>query len=215
MTLRKNATEERIVDAAVQLFSRQGFNGTSTREIARLADVNEVTVFRYFARKKDLFWAAVDSRVTRLRLGKELQAGLAQDGAPEVVVPLIVEFLVQIAIYQPELIRLLHFSLLEMRPGAERIYREQLGPIFQTVIGYLERCIRSGVLRKVDPSVTAVSFATTILAHHGLHPLLTGVSVPHANTEEAVSAYSSFWLNLLVPTPVAELDAALPAAACD
>ena len=81
--------------------------------------------------------------MTRLRFGKELQAGLAHEVAPEVVVPLIVEFLVQIAIYQPELIRLLHFSLLEMRPGAERIYREQLGPIFhQAVIGYLERCIR-------------------------------------------------------------------------
>ncbi len=44
----KTVTETRIVEAAVQLFAQNGFKGASTRDIARLARVNEVTLFRYF-----------------------------------------------------------------------------------------------------------------------------------------------------------------------
>ena len=53
-TAERSVTEVRLVEAAVQLFSRQGFKGTSTRDIAQLAGVNEATLFRYFARKTDL-----------------------------------------------------------------------------------------------------------------------------------------------------------------
>ena len=47
----RNITEVRIIEAAVQLFAQQGFKGTSTREIAELAKVNEATLFRHFAKK--------------------------------------------------------------------------------------------------------------------------------------------------------------------
>ncbi len=41
----------KIVHAAAQLFARQGYHGTSTREIARIAEVSENTLFRHFACK--------------------------------------------------------------------------------------------------------------------------------------------------------------------
>ncbi len=69
----RSVTEVRIIEAAVQLFSRRGYKGASTREIAHLAGVNEATLFRCFARKADLFWAAAESRLSRLKLGRELQ----------------------------------------------------------------------------------------------------------------------------------------------
>jgi len=196
---RNRGTEERLVEAAVQLFSRQGFSGTSTRELARLADVNEASLFRYFPRKQDLFWAALQSRLDHVRLRKELQEGLAQGGNPEQVVPLIVELLVHTAEYQFELIRLLYVGLLELRPGTERLYRQHVAPIFLAIHNYLERCVSNGTLRSLDPSITTIAFATTVLAHQGLHPLLTDTPAPYANAEEAVEAYSKFWLRALLP----------------
>ena len=103
----KNVTEVRIVEAAVQLFSRQGYKGTSTREIAHLAGLNEATLFRYFARKADLFWAAAESRLNRLKLGRELQNGMATDMDPEVVLPMLVDFVVKEISEDSELMRLL------------------------------------------------------------------------------------------------------------
>ncbi len=187
------------MEAAVQLFAQQGFSGTSTREIARLADVNETSLFRHFSRKQELFWAALHSRLDRVRMPKELQTALAEDGNPAVVVPLILKFLVQTATLQRELIRILQFSLLELRPSAERICRQQLAPILQPISDYLSRCIESGTLRKLDSSLPAVAVIGTILAHEALSHLSDGSGSPYCNADEAVAAYSKFWLDMLMP----------------
>jgi hypothetical protein len=50
---------EKAVQAAGKLFARQGYHGTSTREIAQLGEVSENTLFRHFDHKEDLFWAAI------------------------------------------------------------------------------------------------------------------------------------------------------------
>ena len=120
MNHNKGSTEQRLVEAAVQLFSRQGYNATSTREVALVADVNEASLFRHFS-KQDLFWAALQSRLQQVRLRKELQEGLSRFDKPERVVPLIFEFLVYTAVCQCELIRLLNVGFLELRPGTERL----------------------------------------------------------------------------------------------
>ena len=83
MNQNNRVTRDRIVEASVRLFSNQGFNGTSTREIARLADVNESSVFRYFPTKEGLFWAALQSCLDKVCLRKDLKTGLAQAGDPE------------------------------------------------------------------------------------------------------------------------------------
>lgn len=52
-------TQQRILDAALKVFSRDGISGATTREIARVAKVNEVTLFRYFKNKNELLHQAV------------------------------------------------------------------------------------------------------------------------------------------------------------
>lgn len=47
-------TRKRILTAAVRIFSRDGFQGATTREIAREAGVNEVTIFRHFRTREEL-----------------------------------------------------------------------------------------------------------------------------------------------------------------
>ena len=138
-----SVTEARIVEAAAQLFSRHGYKGTSTRDISNLAKVNEVTLFRYFPRKTELFWAAVDSRLSRVRMGRELQSSLAADAELSVIVPMLSKFLLEKVFEQPDLMRLLYVAGFEV-PGADRMVREHLGPIFDVIHGYFERCAAKG-----------------------------------------------------------------------
>ena len=49
-----DSTRRRILEAAEKVFSRDGFQGATTREIAREAEVNEVTLFRHFRTRDDL-----------------------------------------------------------------------------------------------------------------------------------------------------------------
>jgi AcrR family transcriptional regulator len=48
----KQATRQRILDCAQNLFARQGFDGTSTRDIARAAGIAAGTLFNYFPTKE-------------------------------------------------------------------------------------------------------------------------------------------------------------------
>jgi AcrR family transcriptional regulator len=50
----KQATRQAILDAARLLFDRQGYDGTTVRDIAEAAGVTERTFFRYFESKEEL-----------------------------------------------------------------------------------------------------------------------------------------------------------------
>lgn len=53
-------TRERLLKAAAKVFARDGLTGATTREIARMAEVNEVTLFRHFHSKEELISAVVN-----------------------------------------------------------------------------------------------------------------------------------------------------------
>ncbi len=50
-----DAAHDRILEAAMAVFSEKGYRTATTREIADRADVNEVTIFRHFTSKEGLF----------------------------------------------------------------------------------------------------------------------------------------------------------------
>lgn len=54
-TATSRGTRERVRDAAIQLFSRSGFSGTTTRELCEAAHVTKPVLYHYFATKEVLF----------------------------------------------------------------------------------------------------------------------------------------------------------------
>jgi AcrR family transcriptional regulator len=193
-----SVTEVRIVEAAAQLFAHNGFKGTTTRDIAQLADLNEATLFRYFPRKPELFWAAVKSHIARVKLARETQISLAADDAPTIVVPLLVAFVLDHLNRQPQLHRLLHVAAFEL-PDADKMIREHLGPIFDMVCAYFKRCGEKGIIRKVEPSLATLGLIGAVTAHHGLCLLFTEKEPPYPNDQQAISACAVLWLNGLLP----------------
>lgn len=198
----RNSTEDRIIEAAVQLFSRQGFEGSSTNQIARLAGVSEVTVFRHFPRKRELFWAATESRLRRLRISKELRCRLEKDENPRTALPGVVSLMVETVQHQPEIVRLLYLSLFELEHGAERVLRKHLVPLFQPVCEYLSRCVSKGMIRDLEPEVATLGLAASVAAHQNLQAVLGSPNGPGMSTDDAIAIYSDFWLKALVPEPV-------------
>jgi AcrR family transcriptional regulator len=58
----RGGSRERVLTTAFVLFAEQGFQGTTTKEIARTAHVNEVTLFRTFGSKEALFREVMQER---------------------------------------------------------------------------------------------------------------------------------------------------------
>jgi len=56
-------TRARLIKAATKVFATAGLTGATTREIARVAAVNEVTLFRHFQSKEQLLAAVITEAI--------------------------------------------------------------------------------------------------------------------------------------------------------
>ena len=61
-------TSQKIVDAAMLLIRDKGYVATTTKEIARVAGVNECTLFRKFQNKKDIVLQGVNQAEWRANI---------------------------------------------------------------------------------------------------------------------------------------------------
>lgn len=197
---RKFERLEKILQVAAQLFARQGYHGTSTREIARIADLSENTLFRYFEHKEDIFWAALRHRLRGFQPKRELLDGLLQCENPDTLLPKIVAQLVDSAVLHPEVLRLVVVAFLELRWKAASVCGEFLSPIFSTVTAYLKVNIERGRLRNLDPTLITAAMVATVLAHPEIVRIIERTEPAFADNRAAIQVFSNFWLEVLTPS---------------
>jgi AcrR family transcriptional regulator len=204
---------EQVLQVAGQLFARQGYHATSTREIARVADISENTLFRQFESKEQIFWEALRFRFGTMRPRRELLEGIATSQSPEVVLPQLLSQLVDTAYLNPDTLRLVAVAFLEFRWEASNVCADFLHPIFSAVKSYLKKNIEAGALRNVDPSMLTAALGVSVIAYPEIARILDG-SPRYLENRDAIEAFSRFWLNVLLPdgrgSAKTHLDAAAP-----
>ncbi len=136
-----SSTRERVIVAALALFSDKGFSQTTTREIAICASVNEVTLFRHFESKEGLLKAVLESTTPKLLLESDLAAqwtGDIQCDLKAVAKTLLAEcrrqnsfyrFLIYESGQRPEIQKMLRESLLFRRKRLGALLAHAAGPI--------------------------------------------------------------------------------------
>jgi AcrR family transcriptional regulator len=194
----KSLRRDRILRAAGRLFAHQGYHGTSTRQIAHLADTNENTLFRHFEDKESLFWATLNANFETLDPQRGLLEKMANCASPEVVLPKILELLADTVSYRPELLRLIAVAFLEMHPKGEAFVRERLSPALSAISQYLKTNIKDGKIRDLDPATMIVALTMTTLTHGEISPLIER-DKPLLNHQEKNRAQARFWLDVLAP----------------
>ena len=60
--------KKKTIEAAIKLFAKQGYHGTSTLQIAKEAGVSQATVFKYFKTKDDLLYSIIVPVIPKLFL---------------------------------------------------------------------------------------------------------------------------------------------------
>ncbi|HEY9596973.1 MAG TPA: TetR/AcrR family transcriptional regulator [Cyanophyceae cyanobacterium] len=78
MSRTNSSTRQRLINAALELFSSQGVTDTTTRQIAELAKVNEVTLFRQFGNKQGLLLAVIEDSAVFTHLSESLREQVNQ-----------------------------------------------------------------------------------------------------------------------------------------
>lgn len=92
--LQKTATRERVLGAALELFSRQGITGTRTADIARAIGMSHGVIFLHFPTRDDLVSTAIDEFGRRLamELRRAMEGGHTLRGVLEAHLQVLEEF---------------------------------------------------------------------------------------------------------------------------
>ena len=131
-----------IIDAAIALFGRHGFKGTTTKALAQASGVSEATIFKHFPTKNDLYAAAFERRTS---VGTEQLIAELQDYVERGEDERLLRRLIRAIFYGYErdrdLHRMLLYAWLEQEPSENQRLSEQLQgyPLFAFLDRYLER----------------------------------------------------------------------------
>ncbi|MGD9567022.1 MAG: TetR/AcrR family transcriptional regulator [Sedimentibacter sp.] len=63
--MKEEDTRERILNAARDVFSKKGYTGSTTKEISLVAEVAEITLFRHFETKNNLFCETISKFIVK------------------------------------------------------------------------------------------------------------------------------------------------------
>ena len=65
-------TSQKIIDATMTLIRDKGYVATTTKDIAKLAGVNECTLFRKFGSKKDIALTGIGQEKWRGNISRDI-----------------------------------------------------------------------------------------------------------------------------------------------
>ena len=82
ITLAKAPAKEKLLAAAIEVFSRHGFEGASTRDIARAAGINHASISYHYAGKEALYAACLTYIATSAHADLGLQTAMETSGQP-------------------------------------------------------------------------------------------------------------------------------------
>jgi AcrR family transcriptional regulator len=165
-----------IIDAALTLFARKGFRGTTTKEIAQAAGCSEATIFKHFTTKDELYSAILESKVTiEETLARAAHAAARKDDAG-VFRAVGLEALIRTE-DDPSLMRLLLFSALEGHELSHLFFESEVRRLHEFLSNYIAQRISDGIFRAVNPLVAARGFVGMIVHYLLIHEIF-GVKRP-------------------------------------
>jgi len=159
---------QQILEVAVKLFSQKGFRGTTTKEIALAAGVNEAIIFRHFTTKSDLYAAIIDGKAGSANV-KAVQNAIKEavdsGGDDRKLFESVAFHLLEFHEHDDTAMRLLLYSALEGHELAEMIFRNHISKAQRQLADYVKRRISEGAFRRVDPGLAVRGFLGMIINH--------------------------------------------------
>ena len=147
-----DATRERILAAALDLFSERGFDGASTREIAARAGVTQPLLNYHFSAKDELWRAAVDGLFGALtRALAERAAGLRGVDEPAAARLLVREF-VTFSARHPQLHRIITQESKGDGPRLDWLVERHVRPLYEAATAQFARLAEQGHVPPIPPA---------------------------------------------------------------
>ncbi len=146
-------TEQKILNAATEVFLQHGHDGARTEEIAKVAGINKALLHYYFRTKERLYQEVLNHQV------KKVISDLFASLQPETDMPTFLQGFISSYVdriqQNPQVVR---FMLWEMRSGASNlqmllseIISDQNSPSPHSLVKRIQTAVKEKEIRQVDP----------------------------------------------------------------
>ena len=172
-----DARHSQILQVAIRLFSQNGFSGTTTKEIARVAGVSEAMVFRHFATKHELYHAILDF--------KACEGGTKNPPWENLIIKRAIAEKDDYAVFynfalgallnhkqDVDFMRLLFHAALDEHELSQMFFDQFVSRIYDFIGSYVRgRQIDGAMREEVEPRIVVRAFLG-MLIHHSLNNIL-------------------------------------------
>ncbi len=166
-----------ILQIAIGLFSKKGFRGVTTKEIALAAGVSEAIIFRHFATKHELYHAILDFKsceggMKNLPWEDEIEKKAVDENDDYEVFYNLAIGALRHHKEDTDFMRLLFYSALDEHELSQMFFDEFVARIYEFFGFYISKRQKDGAMRdNVEPRVIVRAFLG-MLIHHSLNNIL-------------------------------------------
>ena len=157
------ATRDKILEAALKLISKKGYLGATTKEIANIAGIAEMTLFRHFPSKERLFEEVLNTR-SFLPVLKGLMPQIAEMTYEQALTVIAKRFL-ETLYSRKDIIQIMHSEVQRYPEKIHKIYHSFLDEMIRTLASYFDEMAGKGILRQFDTEIGARAFLGMFFAY--------------------------------------------------
>jgi AcrR family transcriptional regulator len=185
-------TRDRILKAALKLFARRGYDGTTTKDLAEAAGVAEGTLFRHFETKKAiLVQVATDGWVEILT---DLLTELSEMGSYKAVAQVMKRRMLHLQ-QNADLLRVCFMEVQFHEDLRDRIQTDVIEKMTDVAEVFFQTAMDQGIYRKMDARLVARVFLGMFAISGFSQTTLTDPNATVVELKEMAEGISEIFLN--------------------
>lgn len=185
-------TRKRILESALRLFSQKGYLGATTREIAEEAGVAELTVFRHFSTKENLFEQALQDYSFLPVLERIIED--VKDRPYEEGLLIIARGFYDALCKKKDIIKIIQSEIQRYPEKIHLAYHSMIDGILNALAGYFKELQRQGILRRLDTLHTARAFTGMVFSLFNMQELLLRGKYRHEDEELILKTFINIFI---------------------
>jgi TetR/AcrR family transcriptional regulator len=199
--------QHQLLEVALNSFSRRGFKGTTTKEIAAAAGVAEAVIFQHFPSKEMLYSAVLE---LHLETGGEQQwieevNACMERNDDEGVFRTFIRRILDSYRRDPLIHRVILFAALEGHEQGLARMAKQFAPVFERFMEYIARRQREGALADCNPHAIMIGLGG-MAQQYGLITQIFRAPAPQVSDEEMAQLFTRILLHGVGEIPCAQED---------
>lgn len=185
-------TRTRILKAALRLFARRGYDGTTTRDLAEAADVAEGTLFRHFPNKKAILVEVATQGWVEILT--DLLTELSEMGSYKAVAQVMRRRMLHLH-QNADMLRVCFMEAQFHADLRDRIQSEVIAKMTDVAEAFFQTAMDQGIYRQMNPKTVARVFLGMFAVAGFSQSTIMGPDASPAEMQQMAEEMADIFLN--------------------